>query len=182
MAINKATPRIVWDRNLIQKAKFPREVIPLSMVFSHLFHFIISWSLLIIFLLITQGWYFFSITAILQQIIGIVLLLIFASGISLITSALTVFYRDIKFMVQLGIMLWFYATPVIYPFTQIPNQYQWIFYLNPLTGIFSLLKQPITEHSLPLVIVTGQAIFIFIVLLLGITIFRKREKFFADYL
>lgn len=92
LALNKATPRIVWDRSLIQKAKFPREVIPLSMVLSHFFHFAISWLMLIIFLLVTRQFQFFKLSIISSQLFAIILLFIFTSGLSLITSALTVFF------------------------------------------------------------------------------------------
>lgn len=182
LALNKATPRIVWDRNLIQKAKFPRSVIPLSMVLSHFFHFLVSWMLLITFLLITKQWQFFTLSAISSQLLAIFLLLIFASGLSLITSTFNVFYRDIAFVTQAAILIWFYITPIIYPLSVIPPKFQPIFYLNPLSGIFSLLQSPITKTQLPTNILVAQIGIIILVAFLGIWIFRKKEKYFSDWL
>lgn len=182
LALNKATPRIVWDRNLIQKSKFPRSVIPLSMVLSHFFHFAISWLMLIIFLLITRQFQFFTLSAISYQLSAIFLLLIFASGLSLITSALNVFYRDVNFVTQAAVLIWFYATPIIYPLNIIPKKFQLIFYLNPLSGVFSLLQKPLIENQFPLNVLLIQIAVIILTTFFGISIFSKKEKFFADWL
>lgn len=182
LALNKATPRIVWDRALIQKSKFPREVIPLSMVLSHFFHFAASWLMLIVFLLIIRQWQFFTLSAISNQVIAIILLLVFASGFSLFTSALTVFYRDIAFVVQMGIMLWFYATPIIYPFSVIPQHFRTIFYLNPLLTVFALLQKPLIDVSLPSNIIIGHVLIIFLILITGLNFFKKKSPYFSDWL
>lgn len=182
LSLNKATPSIVWDRSLIQKARFPRSVIPLSVVFSHFFHFVASWFLLIVFLLVTQQWQFFTLSIIGLQFLAILLLIIFTTGVSLITSALNVFYRDIYFVTQAATLIWFYATPIIYPLNRIPEQFQLIFYLNPLSGIFSLLQKPLTETQIPNQILLAQIGLIIFVAFLGIWLFRRKEKYFADWL
>lgn len=182
LTLNKATPRIVWDRNLIQKAKFPREVIPLSIVLSHFFHFAASWLLLIIFLLVTRQFQFFNPLIIGSQLLAITLLLIFTSGLSLITSALNVFYRDITFVTQAAVMLWFYLTPIIYPLTVIPQKFWSIFYLNPLLTIFGLLQKPLAPIHLPAIVVGGHILIVFSTLIIGLFIFRKKSRYFADWL
>ena len=182
LALNKATPKIVYDRNLIQKAKFPRSIIPLSMVSSHFFHFFVSWLMLIIFLLITRQWQFFQPIMFFSQTLAIILLFIFTSGLSLITSALNVFYRDINFITQMMVMLWFYLTPIIYPFSFIPKNFQKIFYLNPLLTVFNLLQKPVLGFDLPTPVILTHILIIFLTLILGFKIFKKKEKYFADWL
>jgi len=182
LSLNKATPRIVWDRNLIQKSKFPKETIPLSIVFSHFFHFIISWLMLIIFLLFTRQWQFFTLSALGSQFLAISLLLIFISGLSLITSALTVFYRDINFVVQTTIMLWFYITPILYPFSAVPEKFQLIFYLNPLLTVFTLLQKPLVITALPSFVIYSHVLVIFLTLIIGWRLFRKKSPHFSDWL
>lgn len=182
LALNKATPRIVWDRNLIQKAKFPRSVIPLSVVLSHFFHFLASWLLLIIFLLLTHQWQFFTLSTVSNQLLAIFFLLIFTCGLSLITSSLNVFYRDITFLVQAATLIWFYVTPIIYPLSKIPPKFQLIFYLNPLSGIFSLLQKPLVASQIPNNVLLIQIGVIISVGLLGVWLFRKKEKYFSDWL
>jgi len=182
LALNKATPRIVYDRNLIQKSSFPREVIPLSMVLSHFFHFVASWLILIIFLLIRGQWQFFTPMIIACQLLSIILLLIFTCGLSLITSALNVFYRDINFVVQALVLVWFYATPIIYPLNAIPIKYRLIFYLNPLSGIFSFLQKPVIDNKFPATIFILQIIFIFLIAFISIFLYKKLCKYFSDWL
>jgi len=182
LALTKATPRIVWDRNLIQKSKFPREVVPLSIILSHFFHFAVSWMMLIIYLFISRQWQFFTLSAIGYQLLAISLLLVFTSGLSLITAAYDVFYRDINFVTQAVVLIWFYATPIIYPLRIIPQHYKIFFYLNPLSGIFSLLQKPLVENDLPLSILLSQVGVIFLITFFGILIFRKKEKYFSDWL
>jgi ABC-type polysaccharide/polyol phosphate export permease len=179
--LNKATPRIVWDRNLIQKAKFPRSVIPLSVVSSHFVHFLASWLLLLIFLLVTKQWQFFTPLAIGYQLIAISLLLILTTGLSLITSSLNVFYRDITFFTQAIILIWFYLTPIIYPLESIPEKFRLFFYLNPLSGIFSLLQKPFLNSQIPNGVILLQAGFILLIAFLGIKLFKVKEKHFADW-
>lgn len=182
LAVTKATPRIVYDRSLIQKSNFPREVIPLSIVLSHFFHFLVSWLMLIIFLLLTKQWQFFNLSAISYQSLAIIFLLIFSSGLSLITSSLNVFYRDVNFIVQAVILIWFYLTPIIYPLNIIPKKYRPVFNLNPLSGIFSWLQKPLVNNQIPWQILLGQISFIILTVFLGIYIFRKKSRYFSDWL
>ena len=182
LALTKATSRIVWDRNLIKKSNFPREVIPLSMVLSHFFHFCISWLMLIAFLLFTRQWEFFNLSSICNQLSAILLLLTFTCGLSLLTSSLDVFYRDINFIVQAIILVWFYVTPIIYPLQSIPSAYLPIFYLNPLSGIFTMLQQPFLDQPFPLPVLIAQISLIGIITVLGIYVFKKQSRYFTDWL
>lgn len=182
LALNKATSGVVWDRNLIQKSKFPREVIPLSIVFSHFFHFLASWLMLIVFLVITRQFQFITLSALGHQLIAITLLLILTSGLSFFTSALTVFYRDVAFITKTGIMLWFYTTPIIYPLSIIPQRFLKVFYLNPLLTIFAWLQKPLVNNDLPSVVMISHSLIILLICLLGWLYFRKKSRYFSDWL
>lgn len=181
-SLDRATQRIVWDRSLILKAKFPRSVIPLSVIFSNFFHFFVSWLVFFSFLLITGKFQFFTLSALLAQLTAIIFLLIFVSGLSLFTSALDVFYRDIAFIVQAVILIWFYATPIIYPLEAMPDKIRFLFYLNPLSGIFSLFRRPLVGFQLPFQILISQFLFIILIAILGLRFFNRKEKYFADWL
>jgi len=100
----------------------------------------------------------------------------------LITSSLNVFYRDINFVTQAAVLIWFYATPIIYPLKAIPPKIRPIFYLNPLSGLFSLLHNPLVQTSFPLGILLFQIGMILIITLLGIWVFRKKSPHFSDWL
>src|SRR3972149_6934101 len=97
LSLSKATPSIVNERALIKKAKFPRAVIPLSIILSNFVHLSLGFLLLIIpvFVLGTLGKLWF-----LELFLGALLALVFTVGISLLTSALNVRFRDINFFVS----------------------------------------------------------------------------------
>src|SRR3972149_12176559 len=104
ISLTKATPSIVSERSLIKKAKFPRAVIPLSIILSNLIHLLLAFLLLFIPVLIlgTLAKYW-----ILELFLGFTLIFIFTTGMSLFTSALNVRFRDINFFVQAALILWF---------------------------------------------------------------------------
>ena len=64
-----------------------------------------------------------------------VLLVLFTVGVTLVTSAINVFYRDVNPVVQIALQLWLYLTPVAYPLSAVPARYRPLFVLNPLSAI-----------------------------------------------
>ena len=72
--------------------------------------------------------------------IFVVLLVLFTLGVTLLTSAINVFYRDVSPVVQIGLQLWLYLTPVAYPLSAVPDKYRSYFLLNPLTGVVEGLR------------------------------------------
>src|SRR3972149_7221596 len=108
LSLTKATSSIVNERALIKKAKFPREVIPLSIILSNFIHLFIALLLLIVPILFLGT---LSITSFPHLILGFLLLITFTVGLALFTTALNVRFRDVNFFVQAVLILWFYATP-----------------------------------------------------------------------
>src|SRR5690606_1093029 len=121
-SLSKCTPAFFYERNLNKKSKFPRVAIVFSLIFSNLFHFFIAIGLLVGALVVDklflEGYGALALLAYLGRMLwlvpAILLLLTFTIGLSLFTSSLNVRFRDVNFIVQLSVMLWFYATPVIY--------------------------------------------------------------------
>lgn len=125
------------------KVYFPRLVVPLSSCTSNMIRMFIQ---LLMFILIYV--YFFvsgrfepnlSWTLLLFPVF-ILLIGLHAMSWGLLFSSWTTKYRDLKFLIQFGIQLFMYATPVIYPLSFAPEQYRWILNLNPLTPIFEAFK------------------------------------------
>jgi lipopolysaccharide transport system permease protein len=104
-----------------------------------------------------------------------------AYGVILIGAALNVFYRDIRFVVPLGLQLWLYATPIMYPIEVIPLRWRSIMALNPMFGIVQGYRSALLEGKPPdwsllwpgLLITLG-------VLSLGYFYFKRAEWRFAD--
>ncbi len=133
-SLSDATGSLIAGGNLIKKVLFPAEVLPLVSVLANMVHFFLGLPILIVFLLVSRHYpdpsdlIWFPITVLVQ--------LIFASALALILSALAVHFRDIRDIVANVLLLWFFATPIIYPWFQ-PNvqRFRWLFNLNPFTHL-----------------------------------------------
>lgn len=177
--LTKVTPAIVFELSLIEKAVFSREVIVLAIILSNLFHTIISFVLFALFLLPFHRldlWRFLLLPLPLLWISCLV------AGIGLLTSSLNVRYRDVNFFVQAVLPLWFYATPIIYALSLLPQRLYLFLYLNPMVGIVEttrwiMLKEKLPE--LPLICVNLFITFLFLVL--GILVFRNQSTHFDDW-
>jgi lipopolysaccharide transport system permease protein len=102
-------------------------------------------------------------------------------GFGIIFSALTTKYRDLTFLLQFGVQLWMYITPVIYPLNSIPVEKQWLVVLNPMTSVIETFKYGFIGQGVFSWWHLGySAGFMAVLLLLGIVVFNKVEKSFID--
>ena len=180
LSLNKATPSIVFERSLIKKAKFPHAVIPLSIILSNLVHLVAAFILFLIpvFFLNTL-----TIRSLPITLAAFLMLLAFTSGFSLLSSALNVRFRDINFFVQAVLIIWFYATPIVYTFNFIPYKYIWMWRLNPMVSILQLFQNGILDFPMPgLAMLTANIFCILLTLIAGIIVFNRESKLFDDWL
>jgi lipopolysaccharide transport system permease protein len=190
VSMTKGTPALVYERALIQKAKFPREAIILSIVLSNLFHFIVALGLLVI-LSVGDKVLFEAYTW--NQILNYSLrmfwvlplslcLTAFTSGLALLTGALNVKYRDVNFIVQAIIPLWFYATPIVYSLKLLPTKFFPFFYLNPLTAITEGFHWVFLKQQPAALELTSISLLIsLIAIYFGVLIFNQEKKWFDDW-
>ncbi len=179
VSLAKATPSIVFERSLIKKAFFPRAIIPLSIILSNAINFIVAFTMLCIPILFLNTMSFTTI----PLIVGAsVLLFSITVGLSLLAASLNVRFRDVNFFVQALLLIWFYATPVIYSLTQMPRSLLWLWRINPLTSVLQLYQNALLGLPLPgpamLMSNIGVAI---IVLVVGVILFQKESKTFDDW-
>ncbi|MGV3721639.1 MAG: ABC transporter permease [Actinomycetota bacterium] len=176
-AITASSNSLVGSSNLISKVYFPRLIIPLAAVGAGLVDFLVS-SLL---LLAMMAYYQISPTA---QLLWIPLFLLgtvlTATGVGMLLSALTVSYRDFRYVVPFMVQLWLFISPVIYPVTIVPEGWRWVLALNPMTGFIggfraAFLGRPIEWTHLLISAAIAIAVF-----LIGATYFRSVERRFAD--
>jgi len=177
--VTKNTPMYINERALIQKAKFPRETIVLSVVLSNLFHFLMALVVFVLFEWLINSkihWWRWCLLP------GIAFwLAILTSGLSLLFSSLNVKWRDINFGVQALMPLWFYATPVIYSLDLLPSWLaRWI-YLNPLTAIIGILRWAIMGTEVPWFSLLISGISTIVIFETGVMVFRKESPFFDDW-
>ena len=170
------------NANLFGKVYFPRIITPLSIVASNLFRFAIQFSLFVLI----AGYYYYRGEASIQSTILlfpilVAIMALMGLGMGMLFSALTTKYRDLVFLLQFGVQLLMYATPVIYPFSQIPASLQPILKWNPLTAIFETARHGFLGAGSfsPLGLVYS-ACFAIVVFLFATIIFNRVERTFLD--
>ena len=182
--LNQTANTFSENADMFGKVYFPRLITPMSKVISGLIKFGIQFALF----LIMYFYYVFTddkLTLPTWNVFLLPLLLIFMAGLGLgfglIFSALTTKYKDLKFLLQFGIQLAMYATPVIYPISSIPGKYKYFFFLNPLTHVIEAFKYiflGVGEINIFGIIYTAS--FVIVLMVLGVLIFNKTEKTFMD--
>jgi ABC-2 type transport system permease protein len=180
LSLTKTTPSILFERSLIKKAKFPHAVIPLSIICSNFVHLLAAFILFLIPVYFLHTFTFWSLPITLA---AFVLLLAFTSGFALLSSALNVRFRDINFFVQALLIIWFYATPIVYTFNFIPYKFIWLWRLNPMVSILQLFQSGILNFPMPgPAMLTANIICILVILTGGIIVFKRESKFFDDWI
>lgn len=165
------------------KVYFPRLVVPLSSITSNLIKLLIQLAMFVAI----YAYYVISGTnvsvqwTILLSPIYIFLLAFHALSWGLILSAMTTKYRDLNFLIAFGLQLFMYVTPVIYPLSTAPTNYQDILLLNPLTPIFEAFKYSCFGFGMfswgGLIYST---IFMLVTLILSVVVFSRVERNFMD--
>ncbi|MDY7042308.1 MAG: ABC transporter permease [Chloroflexota bacterium] len=146
-SMTAATGSIVENASLVKKVYFPREVLPLSVVLSNMVNFLIAFVALFAMSIIFQV----RITAwVLLMPLIVLIQVMFTSGMAFFLSTLNVFYRDTKIIVEVGMMAWFFVTPVFYPIHKLPPNYvlwginvnvqRWLRIVNPMASLVAAYR------------------------------------------
>ncbi len=172
---------VVSQENLIKKIYFPRMVLPISFVTSGFVNMLLTFIVIFAVLLISR----FGINLKVIWLLPVVMIVeyLFALGISMITSALTVYFRDLEYILGILAMCWMYMTPILYDIETIPERFRPFIYLNPMTGVIQCYREILYYKRLPELQVLASALIIGIVfLILGYFVFQKLQKRFVEEL
>ena len=145
-ATNGCVTAIVFRENLVRKMQFPRLVMPLATVLTALFNLLSSMVVVFIFMLIygvdpTWTWLLLPV--------GLAPLVLLATGIGLLVSALFVRFRDVQPIWQVFSTALFYASPVLYTIDNVNDEVKTVLQHNPLTGILEALRKWMVDPSAP---------------------------------
>lgn len=182
--LNSTSNTFVANAGIFGKVYFPRLAVPVSIVISGLFRFAIQFLLLIIliFYFLIKG---YPINISLYALLIPILLIIIASmglGFGIIFSSMTTKYRDLTNLLGFGVQLWMYATPIIYPLSEIPQKYKVFIIANPMTPIVETFRFALLgKGSFDLLYLSYSLIFTILLLAIGIVVFNKVEQSFMDY-
>jgi len=132
-SLMESSSALISGGNLIKKVLFPAEVLPIVTVTANMVHFFLALPILVIFLIVYQA----PLTAGELAWFPFVVLVqyVFTLACALILSALTVHFRDIKDILANLLTLWFFATPIIYPYMNAPDIARRFMNLNPFAHI-----------------------------------------------
>jgi lipopolysaccharide transport system permease protein len=177
-SVSTGTMSLITYRNIVTKTYFPREIVPLAQVCSRLIDFAAAGALYAVLMV----YYGVPLTRwALVAPLFFAMLVAFTLGLTLATSAVNVFFRDVNPVVQIALQLWLYLTPVAYPLAAVSARYRPLFILNPLSAIVEGFRSSLVFGRAPdwsLVGISGAMI-------LGLfaasfVAFKKMDKYFAD--
>ena len=177
-SLSSSCDALVSSSSLITKIYFPRTILVIATTMAKIIDFLFALSILIIYMLIYQIPVSFNIIWVIpiffiQQI--------FTLGLSLFFAAANLLYRDIQYLLNLMLILWLYLTPVIYPADIVPEKYKFLFQLNPMAIIINAYRQTVLGGGSPNFLSLGIALALsLLILFLGHSYFKSREKIFAD--
>jgi lipopolysaccharide transport system permease protein len=176
-AISASGNSLVGSAHLVSKVYFPRLIIPLSSVGAGLVDLLVSTGILLLMILWYGVGWSFNLLAAPLLLMGVVFI---SLGVGTLLSALTVAYRDFTHLTPFVVQIWMYITPVIFPVSLVPERWQWLLYLNPMTGLVegfrsAFLGKPFDLQGLAISFSIAIAVFV-----IGVAYFEKVERRFAD--
>ena len=172
------TDSLVANMGLVTKIYFPREVLPIAAMSARLIDFGIAAGLLVILIIFFRvpinvvGWLYLPVILVIQLMLIV--------GLGLACAALNVFFRDVRSLLVLGLQLWFYASPIIYPVTMVPEQLRTLYFLNPMAGLIEGYRAVLLYAELPGNYLILSAVVSFVVFIAGYWLFKRVEFQFAD--
>jgi lipopolysaccharide transport system permease protein len=179
VALTDMSNSLVFNMNLVTKIYFPREILPIAALLARLLDFAIAAALLALMVLIYRPAVYLPGLVMLPVVLIVQLALILGLGLGL--AALNVFYRDVQPFLSLGLQLWFYASPIIYPITTVPEWLQpYYFAVNPMAGILESYRNILLFNQGVSPWLLSSAVISFALLLLGYWFFKRVEFLFAD--
>jgi homopolymeric O-antigen transport system permease protein len=176
-AISSSSNSLVGSAHLVSKIYFPRLIIPLSGVGVGIVDFGVAASILLAMMLFYGvGW---SLNLLMAPVLLLAIMLT-ALGVGTCLSALTVSYRDFRYVVPFMVQLWMFVTPVVYPASLVPSQWRWLLYLNPMSGLIEGFRAVFLGGPFDMLGLGISASITSILLVAGVTYFERVERRFAD--
>jgi len=176
--VTKAGGSLVLGRNLVTKVYFPRLAVPIAPVLAGL----VDFALASVVLVGLMAYYAYPPTTAMWTLPFFLLLAIVTTlGAAFLLSAMNVAYRDVGYLIPFLLRMWFFLTPIVYPASELPEAYRWIYALNPMVAVvdgfrFALLG----NRELDLTMLAVSSAMAAILLVAGTIYFRRMERTFAD--
>jgi len=176
-AVTSSGNSLIGNPNLITKVYFPRMIVPCAALGAALVDLAVTFIPLIALMVyyhITVAW-----NLLLTPLLVFVIILL-ALGVGMWMAALNVRYRDVRYALPFLIQMWMFITPIIYPASLIPAEWQWLLALNPLAGLMEGCRAALFDREWDWTALAISSGITFVLLVSGAYAFRRMEKSFAD--
>jgi ABC-type polysaccharide/polyol phosphate export permease len=174
------TLSVYGNAGLVKKVILPREVLPISTVMANCIHFLIQIGLLVTVVLlagypVNRHWVWLPVVFGLE--------VVFVCGLSLISSALDVYFRDIRYVVESANTVLFWMVPIFYDFSKVPYQYHELYQYNPIAAVVLACRNILYEAKAPPpTLLFKLSLVSALFLAAGLLVFGRLKRKFADYL
>ena len=146
-ALSFGSGSVVGNANLVKKVRFPTSVLPLTAVGYAAVHFVLQMAVFFAFLLVFHRAAFGPQLVLLVPALAV--LVVFATGLAMLLSALTVRYRDVQHLLEVVLLAWFWLNPVIYGLFLVRDRLgdtTWVFFLNPMAAVIATFQRALYVH------------------------------------
>ncbi len=171
---------LAWNGSLMKRIRVPKSIFVLSTTLSGLVNLCLAYLPLFVIMLVRGA----PIRpTVLFLPVAFIIVAVFTLGMSLLLSALAVYFEDVSQMYQVGTIALLYMTPIIYPIDIVPQKFMWLIRANPLTHLFKLARDPVYYGTLPdFHIVIASVIAAVAALFVGWTVFYRLSRGFYEHL
>lgn len=170
----------IWDqRNMVNKIYFPREILPIAHVTYLLVNMLLS--LLIVFAVLILSGHGINLVAILYLPLVIFIEYLLALGITMLMSALDVYFRDLQYIMEILTMAWQFLTPVMYGLDVVPEELRTVFRFNPMTSVIECFRDIMYYQRIPDISTLGLAAFMGVFfMMVGVLAFGRLKRGFSE--
>lgn len=180
-AVTGGASSVIAQKDLIKKIYFPREVLPVAYVTSCFVNMLFCF--VVIFAVVAVSGVGFNPLALLCLPVIMIVEYVLALGMAMLTSAVTVYFRDLEHILSILTMAWMYMTPVMYTMDFVPEKYRGLFQLNPMVPIIKAYRDILYFTNVPEMSTLIVSFLIGITFLVfGWLVFSKLKKHFAEEL
>ena len=176
-AVSLASSSLVGSSHLIEKVYFPRLLIPIAAVLSGLVDFAVALAFMLVLMVV---YHVAPSPQILLLPIFVAGTMMVAAGAGVLFSALTVSYRDFRYVITFVVQLWLFATPVLYAIDIIPARWRLLYGLNPMVGMIVGFRAAVLGGPLPAGLILTGFLAATVLLTIGLRYFTTVERRFAD--
>lgn len=176
-AVGSSAQSLVANQSMVTKVYFPRLLVPITTVSAAGVDLAVN---LVALQLILLAYGIHPSLALAWTPVALALLAALAAGLGAGIAALNVRFRDVRFTVPFLLQLVMFASPVVYPLSVVPEAYRPWMLLNPLVGILETFRASVLGGSVPLDALAASAASTCVVAALGVTVFFRLERDFAD--